>query len=446
MEELGENRVRLTVEVPTHELHHAVEHAAADIAASVKIPGFRKGKVPMQVLLARVGKERLYSEAVESHIGGWFWNAAQATRLRPIEQPRYDYELPESESADWRFSATFAVQPKPELPDWTQLEVGRPEADVPGEVVDAELELLQRLVAELVPADGRPSRPGDTVVVDLVDSQGQAQRDYVVELGSGRLIEELDAGLVGAAPGESKELAYELADGSTRAVTATVKEVKQKVLPPLDDALAGAASEFDTLSELRADIESRLREQLEDELEAQFRSEALDALVAATDVEAAGPLVESRTRELLTGLVRSLERRGVDPGVYLTMTGQTAEQLEERLRAEATLSVARELVLEAVADELGIEVSDEEIMAIVREQAVEAGDDPDEAIEEIWTSGALERLRDDLRLRNALDRVVADVKRIPAELAAAREKLWTPEKEKRPGETKLWTPGSKENV
>src|SRR5947208_13745601 len=141
VEALGEDKVKLTVEVPAHDVHHAVEHAANDLAASVRIHGFRKGKVPRPILLQRVGKERLYAEAVESHIGGWFWNAATRARVNPVAQPEYEYELPASESADWTFSATVEVQPKPEPADWTALEVPKHEAEVPTEAVDAELEL-----------------------------------------------------------------------------------------------------------------------------------------------------------------------------------------------------------------------------------------------------------------------------------------------------------------
>src|SRR5262245_66064706 len=119
VEELGGDRVRLKVEVPSHDVKHAVEHAASDLAESLKIPGFRKGKVPMPVLLARVGKERLMSEAVESHIGGWFWNAASNTRVRPVTQPEYDYDLPASSNETFEFTAEVGVQPKAEAADWT---------------------------------------------------------------------------------------------------------------------------------------------------------------------------------------------------------------------------------------------------------------------------------------------------------------------------------------
>ena len=444
VEELADNRVRLTVEVPSADVRHAVEHATSDLAGTVKIPGFRTGKVPRQILLARVGKERVYAEAVESHIGGWFWNAAASSRIRPVAQPEYTYELPASDDESFHFTATVAVQPKPEVPDWTELEVPAPEAEIPPELVDQGVEVLASTVAGLTDVGDRPVHAGDVAVVDLVDPGGEAQRDFVVEVGAGQLVEEIEHGLVGVSPGQTKAIEFELADGSKRRLEATVKEIKEKVLPPLDDDLARAASEFDSLAELRADIETRLREQLEAELDTQFRAAAVDALVEATQVEASGPLVEARTAELVNGFVRSLERRGISPEAYLQFSGRTADELMAAMRAEAERAVARELVLDAVADRVGIEVSDDEIKELIREQAEAAGEDADAVIDQIWHAGRQETLRADLRLRKALDRVVADVKRIPLELARAREKLWTPEQEKKPTDTKLWTPGMKE--
>jgi trigger factor len=442
VEELPENRVRLTVQVPSHDVHHAVEHAATDLAASVKIPGFRKGKVPRQVLLQRVGRDRLMAEAIDSHITGWFWNAAARSRLRPVEQPEYDFELPASEDQDWQFTATVAVQAKPEVADWTKLEVGAIEPEVPQELVERELDALRATVAELVPVEGRPVGPEDTVIVDLVSPNGETRRDYVVELGSGSVVEEIEQGIPGLSAGETKEIAFELGDNSTQSVTVTVKEIKEKLLPEVDDDLARAATEFETIAELREDIESRLRGQIEEEIEAQFRADVADALVDASKVDASGPLVEARTRELLRGLARQVESRGVQLDTYLSMTGQSPEQLLERLHEEAARSVARELVLEAAADKLGIDVPDDEIETLVREQADALGDDADETLLRLRESGRIETLRDDVRLRNALDRVASEVKRIPRELAAARDALWTPDKEKQPTDAKLWTPGS----
>jgi trigger factor len=444
VEELPENKVRLTVEVPSDDVRHAVEHAASDLSASVRIPGFRKGKVPMQVLVSRIGKERLYSEAVESHIEGWYRNALAETRVRPITRPAYEYDLPETPEETFSFTATVDVQPEVEVADWTKLQVPAAEVEIPEGLVEEQLEQLRLAVAELVPADGRPAREGDTVVVDLVAGDGTTQRDFVIDVGAGQMVEELDTGLVGMSPGETKEIEHELADGSTAKIEVTVKEMKERVLPPLDDELARAASEFDTIGELHADLERRIREQIEEEVETQFRAAAADALVEASNVQPSGPLVEARTADLVTGLVRSLESRGISPETYLAVSNQTPQQLEERLRAEAARSVARELALEAMAEKAGLEVDDEELRAFIREHADAEADDVEEVVESVFASGRHELLREDLRMRKALDRLAADVERIPVDLARAREKLWTPEKGAAASETKLWTPGSKE--
>jgi trigger factor len=441
VEELGGDRVRLTVEVPAHDVHHAIEHATHDLAGRVKIPGFRQGKVPTQVLVSKVGKERLYSEAVDSHIGNWFWSAVTRSRVRPVDAPEYDYELPANGDDDWRFTAEFAVQPKPDPADWKKLEVAKSAVEVPPEAVTRELENLQRTAADLSPVDSRTAHEGDVAVVDIVSEGGFGQRDYVFELGAERLVDEIEGGVRGLLAGETREVAWELGDGTQRNGTVTLKELHEKVLPPLDDELAQAVSEFDSLADLRSDIEAKLRERLDEEAETRFRAEAVDALVSASNVEPAGLSVEMRTRELLNGFVRTLQQRGIDPNAYLQLTNTTAVELESRLREEAKQSIARELVLEAVADKLGIEVSDDEIRAELREQ-----DESDDDIEEFISSGGADRVRPDLRLKKAVDRIVADVKSISPEQAKAREAIWTPEQEqkKKAKKSKLWTPGSKE--
>ena len=444
VEELPESRVRLEVEVPQADVEHALEHAASDLAESLRIPGFRKGKAPVQVVAARVGREALWEEAVRSHLDGWFWNAAATSGIRPVASPEVDVgDGPPEEGETFSFTATVSVVPKPELADWKELEVGVPEAEVPEEIVDAELDSLRAAVAELAPVDQRPAQPGDVVVVDMEGEEiGATQRDYVLELGSGRLVDEIEAALVGMSAGESKEVEFELADERQATVGVSLGQVKERVLPPLDDDLATAASEFETLAELRADIEARLREQLEGELELKLRQDAVDALVDGSTFASLEPMVERRTAELAAGFVRSIERRGLSLETYVSMTGQTQEQIVGRLRTEAEQALKRELALDAVADELGLEVADEEIEALVRQEAEEAGEDPDALLVTARESPGFEQLRGDLRMRKALDEVVAGVKRIPVELARAREKLWTPEKEKAPTEMKIWTPGS----
>jgi trigger factor len=446
VEDLGENRVRLTVEVPPEQVKHAVEHALSDLSESAKIPGFRQGKVPEPILVSRLGKDRIYREAVDSHIGGWFWSAASRNRLRPVAEPQYEYELPRTADAGWSFAATVDVQPLPDISDWTQLEVARAEVEVPEDSVDAEIEALRESVAELAPANGRPAQEGDTLVVDLVDPSGEAQRDTVVELGTGRMTPELEAALVGATAGETKSVSFPRGDGTTGSVEVTVKEVQEKILPPLDDDLARAASEFDTLGELRESITATLREQLDAEIDAAYRMAAVDELVRDSNVQPAAALVQSRAADLLNGFARSLERRGVSLDTYIAASGASAQDIQRNFILEAAVSIARELALEALAEKAGIDVTDDEVKAYLHEEAEAAGegDDAEQLIEDVWAHGQQESIREDLRLRAALDRLVADVKPIAPDLAAAREKLWTPDKEKPEGETKLWTPGDKE--
>jgi trigger factor len=444
VEQLGENRVRVTVDVSEHELEHAVEHATNDLAESVKIPGFRKGKVPTPVLVSRIGKDRIWSEAVDSHIGGWFWSAAARSRLRPISAPEYEFELPGTDTEPWSFSATIEVQPTPEIVDWTTLEVPRAEAEIPEELVERELDALRESVAELVPADEREAREGDALVIDLVNAAGEPQSDTVVELGADRLAGEIEAALIGARVGETKEVELEVEEGTTATVSVTVKHVNEKVLPAIDDELARSASEFDTIADLRADIEGRVRKAMDAEIDAAYRTAAVDTLVRESNVQGAGPLVETRARELLDGFLRSLANRGVSAEAYLEATGQSVDVLVGQMRAEAAQSVARELALEALAERAGIAIDDDAVKALIREQAEAADEDADEVIAEIWEHGHQESLREDLRLRAALDRLVADVTPISVERAEARDKLWTPDKENDESEQKLWVPGGKE--
>ena len=241
-------------------------------------------------------------------------------------------------------------------------------------------------------------------------------------------------------PGETRELRFAPGEDDLAVVTATVKEIKEKVLPPLDDELARAASEFDTVDELRQDVEQRLREQIDAQVNEAFRRAALDAVVEATHIDPSGPLVDARTRTLVREMDEMMRRRGASLDTYLQVTGGSADELVIRLHEEAKRSVAGELVLEAAADKLGIEISDEQLEESIKERFLE----PEHVLEQIRAGDAFEQERRSLRMQAALDRIADEVERIPLEQAEAREAIWTPDKEKTKTETKLWTPGSKE--
>ena len=203
----------------------------------------------MQVLVSKVGKERVYSEAVDSHIGTWFWSAVARSRVRPAAAPEYDYELPANSEQDWRFTAEFAVQPKPDPANWKKLEVAKRAVEVPEDIVTRELEALQGTVADLSPVDSRTAREGDVVVVDIVSGGGFGQRDYVFELGA----ERIDAGVRGLLAGETR-IAWEL--GTDEQQRHGDSEGVARVLPPLDDELAKSVSSSTRWSSCAA-IEAR---------------------------------------------------------------------------------------------------------------------------------------------------------------------------------------------
>ena len=432
LERLEGDRVRLTVEVPAAEVHHAVEHATSDLAERVRVPGFRPGKVPRQVLVQRIGRDRVYSEAVESHIGSWFWSAARTNRLRPKEPPAYDYQLPAGDSEAWSFTAEFPNQGAVEPADWTKLEVPKLEPEVTDEVVEGELAVLQRTVAALSPVEGRLAREDDVAVVDIVSDEGPGQKSYVVEIGGDRLLPELEDAIRHLLVGDTDVVQF-----GEQSITVTLNELYERVLPPLDDSLATSASEFDTFDELRADIVSRIEDQLEKEADARFRVAAVDELLKASMVEVPSLVVDVRTRDLLNAFIRQLEMRGIDPVAYLRAAGVGGAELEQRFREEALHSLGRELVLEGVAEKLGIEVSDDDIRADLLEDG-----ESEEDVNEFLEAGGADRVRPDLRLRRAVDRVAAEVTPISPELAKAREAIWTPGKEEgaQPEKT-LWTPG-----
>ena len=188
VEELPESRVRLDVEVPEADVQHAFEHAASDMAESLRLPGFRKGKAPVPVVVARVGREAVWQEALRGHLDSWFWSAAETSGIRPVASPEVEFEDLPDDGGTFKFSATVSVLPKPEVADWTNLEVPFAEAEVPSELVDLELERIRETVAELAPVEARAIAEGDTVVLDILGEGVPPQRDYVTDVGADRLV------------------------------------------------------------------------------------------------------------------------------------------------------------------------------------------------------------------------------------------------------------------
>ena len=356
--ELPESRVRLEVQVAPEELQRRVEDAARELGRSMKLPGFRKGKVPAPLVLQRVGRDAVLDEAVREGLPGWYAGAIEASRIVPVGDPKID--LGESAPAGRRaqFSIEIGVLPKAELGQYKGLEVGRGEPEVTEQQIDAEVELVRERLARLETVRARgagrglrrrrlhgtsaseeespqpaPSRSGEPPAPANGGAPipGVEGRDQLVELG-GNLIPGFQEGLLGASAGEQRELSLtfpldysdEQLAGRDTIFQVAVKEVKSKRLPDLDDDLAVDAG-FDDIAALREDIAARLSELQERQAEDEFRQAALDAAVALAQVPVTDELIDARAKEMWERTLHSLSHRGISREAYLKVIGRPEE-------------------------------------------------------------------------------------------------------------------------
>jgi trigger factor len=412
------------------------------------------------VVLQRVGREAVLDEAVRRALPAWYEQALSDARLNTVGDPRLDLgDLPK-QGSPLSFSIEVGIRPPAKLGEYRGLEVGRREPEVSGEEVNQEVERLRESLASLETVE-RPAQNGDFVVIDfvgLIDGEpfeGGEGRGYLLELGSGRFIPGFEEQLAGTSAGDEREVKVTFPDdygaeqvaGQDAVFAVTVKEVKEKLLPELDDDFAGEAGGFDTLDELRADIESKVQQGEERVIEQEFRQAAVDAAVANAKVDLPHELVHSKAHEMWHETAHRLQHQGVDPARYLQLVNKTEEDLVVEAEPEAEQALKREAVLAAIVEDAGIEVSDDEAFEALRDVAARSSDNVDEdalrrSFERAKGEGRDDVLREDIAMRKAVDLLVESAKPIPAGQAEAREKLWTPEKEAEEKSSQLWTPGS----
>jgi trigger factor len=457
VKELPDSRVRVDVDVDPKDVEGSIARTAQQLGKDMKLPGFRKGKVPPEMVVQRLGRQTVLTEALQSSLGDWYERAMVESGVNPVGDPKLDLsDLPE-EGKPLRFSIEVSVRPRAELGEYKGLEVGRAEPEVPEEAVETEINRLREGFARLNPVE-RAANEGDVLLIDFEGKldgdpfEGGTAHDYLLELGEGRVLPELEQGLEGAEPGEQRQVPVTFPDdypgeevaGKTAQFDVTVKEVREKELPELNDDFASEASEFDTLDELREDISEKIKEILDRQIAERFRDDALDAAAAQAKVELPDSVIEARAEEMWRRVERSLSRQGMEPDNYLQLQGKTREEMIEQARPDAERALKREAVLEAVADAEGIDVTEEDMLEALQippGHEDHGHPEPEDALKEIRESGREELLKDDLRMRRALELIAEEAKPIPMEQAQAREEIWTPEKE-REEKGALWTPGS----
>lgn len=472
--ELGDSRVRVRVQVAPKEIERRLESKAKQLGRELKLPGFRRGKVPPALVIQRVGREAVLDQAVRDSLGGWYAEAIQDSQIVPVGDPQLDLSDLPAEGQELEFSIEIGVLPKAELGDYEGLEVPRRETAVDEAQVEQEIDGVRERLAKLETAE-RAAAEGDFVVIDYVGSLPEPQddpeqepvlvafdggegRDQLIELGGGNLIPGFEEALVGASAGEQRTVqltfpgdypAEQLA-GRDASFDVTVKEVKLKQLPAVDEDLAIDVG-FDSVDELREDIRTRLREADEARVDAEFREAALDAAVAQAGVPVTPQLVEARAREMWERMLHSLSHRGITREAYLQIAGREESEILADMQADAEQALRREAVLTAIVAAEQIEPTEEQVLEALAPTAEREGVQPDKLLADLRSNGRLEELREDLAARMAVELVAERAKPISVAQAQARDALWTPDKEAEPAAEavaggapsasgKLWTP------
>ena len=455
--ELPESRVRVEAEVPAEEVERSIQRTARALGRDMRMPGFRKGKIPPPVVIQRVGRQAVLDEAVRGTLARWYLDAIEAAGIHPIGDPRLDLgNLPDA-GEPLTFTIEIGVRPSAKLGTYKGVEVGRRQPAADPQAVEAELDALRERMARLETVE-RPAGRGDYAVIDFhgtIDGEpfaGGDGRDQLVELGGGRLVPGFEDQLDGARAGEQRTVTITFPDdygaedlrGRTAEFTVTVKEVKRKDLPELDDDFASDAAGLDTLAELREDIAAKLREADERRVESEFREAVVDAVVAGSQVEVPAALVEARARELWERMIHSLSHQGITKEAYLRIAGKREEEILAEGRPDAEQALRREAVIAAVVEAEGIEPSDGDILEALQASAVREGTTPEQLRDRLEKAGRLEQVRGELAQRRAVDFLAEHATPISVEQARARDKLWTPEKGEAQGAgRRLWTPGGR---
>jgi trigger factor len=461
LKELPDSRVEVQAEVAPDDVQRAANRTARAMARELRLPGFRKGKAPPSLVIQRMGFPAVLSETIREALPEWYESALLDAGVTPIGDPDIDMvSTPESEGEPLTFKFEVGVRPVAKLGEYKGLEVGKEEKEVDEEVIDTEVDRIREGFARLEPVD-RAAKEGDSVLIDFegfVDGQpfqGGKADDYLLALGSGSLIDNFEDQLTGAKPGDEVEVEVTFPDeyqepklaGEDAVFKVKVKEVREKILPELDDDFASDASEFDTLEELRGDIREKVGTALNSRAEEDFRIAAVDAAVAAATVEIPEEIITGRAGERWERMERQLAQQGMDPNVFLQMQGKTRDELIEETKPDAEKELKREAVVTAIAAAEGLEASDEEMVEALAHSAEHERTTPEKLLERLRENGRDKVIAEDLVAQKAIELVADSAKPVPlAEAedrqgkAEAAEKILAPEGEEKPA-GKLWTPG-----
>ena len=374
VEKLEHNMAKLTIEVSAEELEGAIQKSYLKQRGKVNIPGFRKGKVPRQVMEKMFGVEVFYEDAANTLIPDAYAKAYDEADIDIVSQPSIEVTQIEK-GKPFIFTAEVAVRPEVKLGEYKGVEVDKFSNRVTAKEIDAKLEEERNKNARTVNVEGRPVQKDDEVVLDFegfvdgVAFDGGKGENYSLTIGSGTFIPGFEDQLVGVEAGKEVEVNVtfpedyheESLKGKPAVFKCTVHEIKAKELPELDDEFASEVSEFDTLEELKADIKTKIKEQKNAEGKSAQQDQALDTIIAATEMDIPDAMVETEARQMVDSFGQRIQQQGLTMQQYMQFTGMDNEKMLEEMRPQALKRIQTRLVLEAIVAAENIVTSDERL-------------------------------------------------------------------------------------
>ncbi|MCI6092083.1 trigger factor [bacterium] len=418
VERLEHNMAKLTIEVSAEELEGALQKAYQKQKGKISIPGFRKGKVPRQLVEKMYGPEIFYDDAANALIPEAYAKAYDESGLDIVSQPKIDVTQIEKGKA-FIFTAEVAVKPEVTLGQYKGIEVDSFSTEVSAEEVEAKLAEEQNKNARTITVEGRPVQDKDEVVLDFegfvdgVAFEGGKGENYPLTIGSGSFIPGFEEQLIGVEPEQEVEVKvtfpedYHAEDlkGKDAVFKCTVHEIKAKELPELDDEFASEVSEFDTLEEYKADVEKKLREEKESTGKRAQEDQAVNAIIANAEMDLPEAMIETEARQMLDNFAQRLQQQGLTFEQYMQFTGMTVDKMTEEMRPQAEKRIKTRLVLEAIVSAENIEVSDERLDEEVAKMAEAYGMEVDK-LKEYMGDREKEQMKLDMAVQDAITFVV----------------------------------------
>ncbi len=415
LEKLENDKVQLEITMEEEETEEAIDKASRELANKVKVPGFRKGKVPRNVIEARLGQGAIMEEALETLLPEGYGKAIEEKGIEPIDQPQIEIVQAEPEKP-LVFKATVQLRPEAELGEYKGVEAKIEDYEVTDQDVDNSLEKLRETHSKMINIEGRAAEKGDHIVIDFegfIDGQpfeGGSAEGYSLELGSESFIPGFEEQLFGVKTGQEKEVKVSFPEdyhveelaGKESTFKVSVKEIKKKILPELDDDFAKTASEFATLQELREDTKENLEQTAVDAIKRNFENEVLLKVVENADAEVPQVMVEKRMEQMMERTGEELKRQGISMEDYLKYVNKTEEELKEEMKPNAEREVKTELVLEAVAKEEGLEASEEDINEEINKIAEAYSQEPDTVRSTFESQGTIPIIEKNIQMRKAI--------------------------------------------